>query len=73
MASGKKAMKFWILSGVIGFASVISFFQVNSAKADEHKLNTVWLIAGIILGLASLYTMWVAFQNSADGGGDQEK
>jgi uncharacterized membrane protein YuzA (DUF378 family) len=73
MASGKKAMKFWILSAVLGFASVISIFQVSTAKADEHKLNTVWIISGIICGLAALYCMWTAFQNSADGGGDQEK
>ena len=73
MADGKKATKFWRLSGGLGFASIISFFQINSAFADKHHINGVWIVSGIVCGLASIYCMWVAFQNSADGGGSQEK
>ena len=73
MADGKKAKKYWALSGISGFAAFISFFQINSAFADAHKLNTLFPILGIAFGLVAIYCMWVAFQNSADGGGSQEK
>ena len=71
MADAKKQSKFWKLAGAFGFASFISFFQINSAFADKHHINGVWVVAGIVCGLASLYSMWQAFQNS--GGSDQEK
>ncbi len=67
MADAKKQKKFWALAGIFGFASFISFFQINSYAADKHHLNTVWIIAGIVAGLASIYCMGQAFKNS---GGD---
>ncbi len=72
MANTKKLKLFWKLAGVFGFASFISFFQINSAAADKHHLNTVWIIAGIALGLAAVFSMYQAFQNSG-GSGDQER
>ncbi len=67
MANTKKQKKFWALTGAFGFASLISFFQVNSASADKHHLNTVWVVAGIFFGAATIYSIMQAFKNS---GGD---
>lgn len=72
MANDKKVSLFWKLAGAFGFASFISFFQINSAFADKHHINGVWIVAGIGLGLAAIYSMYQAFQNSG-GGGSQER
>ena len=72
MADPKKVKKFWLLTAITGFGSLISFFQINSAFADEHKLNTVWLIAGIVLAIGAIYSIYQVSQN-AGGGGSQER
>ncbi len=43
---------------VLAFASIICFFNINSAFADEHKANTPILIGGIVLGLAAAFTLY---------------
>jgi len=56
-----KGKWFWAIGAVLAFASVISFFQINSYFADQHKLNTVWLVAGIICGLGALVLAYKAY------------
>lgn len=36
------------VAAVLAFASVISFFQVNSAYADKHHINWFWIMIGIV-------------------------
>lgn len=43
---------------VLAFASIICFFQINSAFADEHKANTHFVIGGIVLGLGAAFTLY---------------
>jgi hypothetical protein len=42
---------------VFAFASVISFFQINSYWADKNNFNGFfgWLGIGIVTGLAAIY------------------
>lgn len=50
----------WALTVGFGFASMISFFQINSAWADAHKFNGIfgWTGLGIIFGLIAIYSMY---------------
>jgi uncharacterized protein YhhL (DUF1145 family) len=41
----------WVLSG---FASVISFFQINSYWADHHHANWIWWTSGFVFGIFAL-------------------
>ena len=72
MADPKKVKKYWKLTGAFGFASFISFFQINSAFADKHHINGLWWVLGIGCAIAAAYSFYVVTQN-AGGGGDQEK
>lgn len=48
----------WIrFAAVFAFASMISFFQIDSAWADDHHFNGAfgWLGIGIVTGLVAIY------------------
>jgi amino acid transporter len=49
--------KWFALMAVCGFASVISFFQINSYWADMNNFNGFfgWLGIGIVFGLAAIF------------------
>lgn len=50
--------KHWIrFAAAFGFASFISFCQIDGAWADAHHFNGLfgWLGIGIITGLAAIY------------------
>jgi len=53
------------------FASIISFFQINSAWADDHNFNGFfgWTGLGIVFGLAAVYCLVQVAKNSNPGGG----
>lgn len=53
-----KGMKYWVAMAILAFASVISFFQINSYQADKHHLNGFWTIAGIILALGACFCLY---------------
>lgn len=40
---------------IAAFASVISFFQINSAAADKHSLNGPLIAIGIASAAAAVY------------------
>ncbi len=64
--------KTWFgLMSVFAFASVISFFQINSWWADQHKFNGIlgWSGLGIVFGLVAVYCLYKVAKNSNPGGG----
>jgi hypothetical protein len=63
----KKANKFWILTAVFGFASFISFFQIDGDKGEG-----LWVVSGVLCGLAALYSIYQVSKNTG-GGGSQER
>jgi len=52
--------KWFTVLVIAAFASVISFFQINSYFADTHKLNGVFKIAGIVFGIIAAYSYYRA-------------
>lgn len=55
----KKFFKKWSVLMVLStFASVISFFQVNSYFADKHSLNGLFTFSGIVLGLFAMFSLY---------------
>lgn len=44
----------WFIMAGFAFASVISFFQINSALADRKKLNTMWKVLGVVFGIVAI-------------------
>lgn len=50
--------KLFIIMVILAFASVISFFHVNSWVADKHGLNGLFKILGIVFGLAAAYFLY---------------
>jgi hypothetical protein len=54
------------------FASVISFFQINSYWADQHNFNGFfgWLGIGIVTGLVAAFCLYKV--NKLGGEGKQE-
>jgi len=63
------AKKWFLLMTVLAFASVISFFQINSYWADQNKFNGFFgfLGIGIVLGLGAIYCLLRV--NKEAGGG----
>lgn len=47
----------WVVVIIAAFASVISFFQINSAWADKHHFNTGWLVIGIVAGIVAIISL----------------
>ena len=64
-----KAKKYFIAMAIFAFASVISFFQINSYWADQHHFNGLfgWLGLGIVFGLVAIYFLTQVIKNSNGG------
>jgi len=61
MTTGNK----WFLTMVASaFASVISFFQVNSYWADKHHFNTGWEVIATIAGLVAIFSLYKVYKNT---------
>lgn len=56
---------------IAAFASIISFFQINSYWADKNNFNGLfgWLGIGIVSGLAAVFFLWKANKTSSGRGG----
>lgn len=65
------AKTWFALTAVFAFASVISFFQINSYWADRHRFNGFlgWLGVGIVAGIIAVYCLVKTAINS-NGGND---
>jgi hypothetical protein len=63
--------KWFIFMTVFAFASVISFFQINSYWADKHHFNGFfgWLGLGIVFGLIAIFGLYKVNKTSSGGGG----
>lgn len=59
----------FILSVLAAFIGMISYFQINSYKADKNGLNGFWLITGIVFTLGAIYLMYKAYKTSSGRGG----
>ena len=66
------AKKYHIIWGLFAFLSIISFFHINSAIGDKYKINTVFLIAGIVFALLGAIFLIKVIRNS-NGGTPQRK
>lgn len=54
----------WFLAMVVfAFASVISFFQINSYQADLHNSNWIWTIAGVLFALSAVFCLTKVAKN----------
>lgn len=53
------------------FASVISFFQINSYWADQNDFNGVkgWTGLGIVLGIIATYCLYKVSKTAGGSGG----
>lgn len=59
----------WGITVVFAFASVISFFQINSYWADQHHFNGIagWLGIGIVTGLIAVFGLYNVSKNWGSG------
>ncbi len=62
-----KAQAWIIATAAFGFASFISFFQIDG---DYNEGG--WIVSGIVTGLACLFSFYKVTKNTS-GGGSQEK
>lgn len=58
--------QWFIFMAIFAFASVISFFQINSAWADEHNFNGLfgWLGIGLVSAAIAVFGLVKTVQNS---------
>lgn len=56
----------FIFTVILAFASIISFYQVNSYWADTHKFNGLfgWIGIGVMFGLAAIFGLYKTIKNS---------
>jgi hypothetical protein len=61
-----KSSTWFRISSVLAFAAMISFFQIDTAWADEHNFNgwLGWKGIGAVLSLVSAGAMWISAKNS---------
>lgn len=67
------ASKWFIFMAVFAFASVISFFQINSYAADKHHLNSLFVVLGIVAGMVAVFGLTKVIKNSNYGDNNQTK
>ena len=65
----KNVNPWWGLFVVFAFASVICFFQINSAFADAHKLNGVAKVLGVLFAVVSIAGLYKASKTFTGKGG----
>ena len=61
----------FLIMTAFAFASVISFFQINSYWADNHNFNGLkgWLGLGIVFGLVACFCLYKVSKTSSGGDG----
>ena len=56
----KTTSNWWALAVVLCFVSAISFFQIDSAFADENGLNPLFWVLGVSAGLVTAFSLYKA-------------
>jgi hypothetical protein len=59
----------FITSAVTAFIAAISYFQINTYRADKNGLNGFWTITGIVLTVAAIYFMYKGFKTAGGNTG----
>jgi len=56
----------FIFTSVFAFASLLSFFQINSYWADQHNFNGLfgWLGLGILFGIIAIFGIYKTSKHS---------
>lgn len=49
--------KWFIAMTVLAFASVISFFHIDSYVADKNDINWLFWVLGIVLGIGAIFCL----------------
>jgi hypothetical protein len=54
--------EWFVFTSIFAFASIISFFQIDSYWADQNDFNGIigWLGIGIATGLVSIFGLYKA-------------
>ena len=60
--------KWFFAMTVSAFASVISFFHINSYVADKNDINWLFTVIGVVVGLFAVYCL----KNVAKHGGSSK-
>jgi len=50
-----KFNKYFMAAVLCAFISVISFFQINGYKVDQHNFNWLCILIGVIFGGGTVY------------------
>lgn len=48
----------WYVTVVAAFLSFIMFIHIDSAIADQYKLNTFFIVTGIVFALVAAYALY---------------
>jgi hypothetical protein len=57
--------KIWfILMVVFAFVSFIAFVNVDSAFADEHNANEIYLATGIVSALCAIGSLYITYKST---------
>jgi len=61
--------RFGFIVAPLAFASVISFFQINSYWSDTHHFNGLfgWLGIGIVIGLLAIWQLAIVIKQGGGG------
>jgi hypothetical protein len=59
--------RFAFLVVPLAFLSVMCFFQINSAWADENNFNTGWKVAGVVIGVLAIWQLILVARDAGGG------
>lgn len=66
----KPGKRFGLIFVPLAFVAFILLINTNSYFVDKYKLNTVYLIAGIVVGLAAIWQLIIVIKGA---GGPPER
>ncbi len=56
----------FIIASVLALVGVVLLFQIDSAIADKHNLNSLFKIGGILLIVSAV--VWIIYKYNKQGG-----
>lgn len=60
----KPSRRLGFIVAPLAFIAFILLINTNSAFADKHKLNSVYLYAGIVIGLAAIWQLIIVIKDA---------